>query len=667
MFKHLSFKKKLFVLLFPLLAGLLFFSGQKTYDNFQNRNSILQLTELLNYSIVSSKLVHELQKERGLTAGTLSAAEGDNQFRVKLNNQRKLTDEALESQQKETAHLSNDSLTSSIVSINNSINSKISQLNGIRNKVDQRSINLNEAIPFYTGLNANLLSVSSISALLNDNAHLVMQLRAYFNFLQAKERAGIERAVMSAVFNNRSFQDSQFQRMVQLVTEQDTYLNNFKTLASGEQINFFDDLAEQDAFSTVESMRATALMKYIEGGFDVPSQEWFSVATDRINALKEMEDKLSNDILVDARDELDAITMEIWIFDIISIGVIGIVAVIVTLFVRQLGSQIQSLIQSMSQASEKKDVSVRSRVLSSDELGSCASYFNNMMETFEQALSQIETHSIQLATASEETTRITSSTAGNLDQQKNETTQVAAATEEVSSSIKEVSSSTENILQSASLVEENTRNGVEGVSLTVQNMRQLKEEMFKANEQVKQLRASSGEIHSIVDVIKSVAEQTNLLALNAAIEAARAGEQGRGFAVVADEVRTLAQRTQESTDQIESMVTRFQLDADNVATTIEASTAKVDGSVQQTEVLSGQLSDIQDSVAHINLLCVQVTSITQDQVVATGEIAEKVGSIDTLSSVNSDAGSQIMDAAEQQSTLAVNLRTLAGSFTFGRT
>ncbi|MFT2109572.1 methyl-accepting chemotaxis protein [Marinomonas sp. 2405UD68-3] len=610
--------------------------------------------------------MHELQKERGLTAGFLSSGKRDNSFKNRLDDQRKTTDDALTNQQREMERLSSSALTSTIVNINSSISSKINQLNNIRQKVDQRSIKVGEAIPYYTGLNANLLSVSATSALLNDNAYLVMQLRAYFNFLQAKERAGVERAVMSAVFNNQSFQGNQFQRMVQLVTEQEAYLNNFITLASGDQINFYDGITKKDAFSTVESMRAVAVMKYIEGGFDVPSQEWFSVATDRINALKEMEDKLSSDILSDAGKELDSITMDIWITDAISIGVIGLVVVIVTLFVRQVSSQIQSLIQSMSQASEKKDVSVRSRVLSSDELGNCASYFNNMMDTFEKTLSQIESNSIQLAAASEETTNITSSTAGNLDQQKSETTQVATATEEMSVSIKDVSSNAENILQSANLVEKNTESGVKGVSLTVQNMRKLKDDMSKANEQVKQLRASSGEIHSIVDVIKAVAEQTNLLALNAAIEAARAGEKGRGFAVVADEVRTLAQRTQESTNQIESMVTRFQLDSDNVATSIEASTVKVDGSVQQTELLSSQLNEIQKSVAHINSQCVQVTSITQDQVVATGEIAKKVGSIDSLSTVNFEAGSQIMDAAEQQSILAENLRMLAGSFTFSR-
>ena len=390
------------------------------------------------------------------------------------------------------------------------------------------------------------------------------------------------------------------------------------------------------------------------------------MATNRINALKEMEHKLAEDILIEASAEINSATVSIWVSSIVSLVLIILVGLIVTMFTRQLGRQIKTLSESISQASASRDVSVRCQVLSTDELGLCGTHFNNMMVTFEKALSQIDLNSVQLATASEETSSVTASTSHNLEQQKNETAQVATATEEMSSSIREVSASVLTISDSADLVGTNTKNGVEGVARTLSSMKQLKSEMSNANERVTELRTSSSEIHSIVDVIKAVAEQTNLLALNAAIEAARAGEQGRGFAVVADEVRTLAQRTQESTNQIESMVARFQADSDNVASTIEKSVSEVDDSVQQTELLSRQLNDIQHSVIQINDLCSQVTSITQDQVTATSEIAEKVGSIESLSMVNSDAGSQILEAAEQQALLATSLRNLASSFNFSR-
>ena len=261
MYKNLSFRKKLIVLIFPLLAGLLFFSGQRVYENIQERRSISQIAELLNYSVVSSRLVHELQKERGLTAGFLSSEKSDEKFKTRLNDQRKLTDKALLNQQAAIITLSSSALIPSIISVNNAINDNVNKLIDIRKKVDQRSIQTDQAIPYYTGFNSHLLSVSAKSALLSGNGILVIQLRTYFNFLQAKERAGIERAVMSSVFNLQSFQGSSFQKANQLIAEQNAYIDNFKTLASADQLSFFSSLIKKEAFAVVEAMRSTAASK----------------------------------------------------------------------------------------------------------------------------------------------------------------------------------------------------------------------------------------------------------------------------------------------------------------------------------------------------------------------------------------------------------------------
>ncbi|RDH86218.1 MAG: methyl-accepting chemotaxis protein [endosymbiont of Escarpia spicata] len=227
-------------------------------------------------------------------------------------------------------------------------------------------------------------------------------------------------------------------------------------------------------------------------------------------------------------------------------------------FASRISKPILQLSRTIKDIEQNSDLTQRVAIQSSDELGMAAGAFNSLMKKFQNSLQQVNDASVQLATTSEETSVITEQTNTIVQNQLMETTQVATAMNEMSATVQEVANSTSNASETAAMANSEATAGQQAMEQTIVQIRQLALDVESTSNVIKTLEKNSGEINSVLDVIKSIAEQTNLLALNAAIEAARAGEQGRGFAVVADEVRTLASRTQASTEEINQMIEKLQ-------------------------------------------------------------------------------------------------------------
>ena len=308
------------------------------------------------------------------------------------------------------------------------------------------------------------------------------------------------------------------------------------------------------------------------------------------------------------------------------------------------------------------DLSNRIAYSGHDELGRVCDAFNTMGEQFRQLLSEISDSVHQLASASEETSSVTLQTQQGLRNQQNRTAEVATAMNEMTASMSEVKNSVDQAAEAAKTCEKEAEDGMSVVSETIHAIRAVSAEVENAAATIHGLEEDTEKMGSILDVIKGVAEQTNLLALNAAIEAARAGEQGRGFAVVADEVRTLASRTQESTQEIHAMIERLQNGTQSAVLVMERSKEQAENSVEQSTKADASLKSINASVNTILEMNTHIAISVDEQSSVADNINENVVSINQVAEETVMGAEQTALASEELAKLASHLQSMVGRF-----
>jgi len=616
-------------------------------------STITRLTEL---SVVYSELVHELQKERGMTAGYLSSK--GTKFVSKLPNQRQNTDSKIS---KRTQYLNENKFhLSEIKQLNQSVSQSIQQLASIRQQVLNQSISTPDAIKFYTQLNAKLLSVAVLNSDISTDALVTKETVAYYNFLQGKERAGIERAVLSSTFSADKFASGMLVKFISLVTEQKTFFNNFSSFANDSNIAFFQESNNHPAVREVMKLREVASNK--SENFGIDSEYWFNQSTGRIGQLKKVETKLSETLLGLARTKQSS-AFNSMVISIISTSVLVLLALFISHFIiKELTERVHDLTSLMTKVRDDNDLRVQSELLGKSELGEIASSLNLTLQKFSSAISEISSSSITLASASEETSQTCDHNSQSMHEQQEGIALIATAVEELSATVQEVANNTQSTATSAREADQQAKNGLDIVRKSYKSIDTLAQDIDGLAVQITSLHESSNNITNVVDVIKSVAEQTNLLALNAAIEAARAGEQGRGFAVVADEVRTLAQRTQDSTSEIESFINSLQADANSAYNVIESSQKKAEDAVKSSKDVEEMLGEITTSVSDIFAMTEQVATAIEEQAVVTQDVAQNVVTIEQKSMESTTGASQIAVTAKEQAQLATTLQDIASTF-----
>ncbi|MCG8428965.1 MAG: methyl-accepting chemotaxis protein [Chromatiales bacterium] len=282
-----------------------------------------------------------------------------------------------------------------------------------------------------------------------------------------------------------------------------------------------------------------------------------------------------------------------------------------------------------------------------DEIGKLMDSMETMVVSLREIITKFRNMGGNLNQAATEMQNIATTTTSGIERQTAETEQVATAMHEMTVTVQDVARNAEEAARAASEADSDANGGREVVQKTIDSIKTLSNDIYNATEVIQKLQNESNNIGSVLDVIRGIAEQTNLLALNAAIEAARAGEQGRGFAVVADEVRTLASRTQQSTQDIQKMIEKLQEGANNAVATMEHSLAQVSSSVDQANQTGTSLDTITSAVSTINEMNVQIASAAEEQRMVTEEINRSIDNIKNISEESAE-GARETSASSQK-------------------
>jgi len=617
-----------------------------------------------------ANLIHETQKERGATAGFLGSH--GKKFTQKLPKQRLLTDTKIAIFLKEIQAFSNfphDIKLQKDLTV--ALNS-IKQIKSIREGVDNFSLPAKKAIGYYTDNNARFLVVVADLIPKMQTAKQTRDITAFYNFLMAKERAGIERAVLTNSFARNKFLPGMKDKFVKLLTEQESFTTAFLAVADTNTKKYYFQIMQGKIISEVNRMRNIALQAHTIGGFGVDASYWFDMITKKINLLKKVDDHLSTKLIAVSDEKYSSEKSSLFLYSLVMFLVILFTVILSYIISKNITNSIDKISYGMKQFLEflnrKHNIIEKIELDGSDELAIVAKMVNNQTDQINEGIENdmlcvgeailvldkmAQGHykcRVQTQASNSQIQTLANTINKMLDIQSNIMKDILNGLEKYShynylDSIaldSKISGETKALVDGinhlgeaiVSLLNESFNNSTE----LLQQAQTLQDEMNRlhtsADEQAKQLEVTttavakmtesigdtstrakevvvqSNDIKNVVKIIADIAEQTNLLALNAAIEAARAGEHGRGFAVVADEVRKLAEGTQKSLAEINaniSVLSQSIMDIDvtiqdqsSSANQINKAIEDIDAQTQRNAQTAAQVSEIADSVQEMS-------------------------------------------------------------------
>ncbi|GGP58948.1 methyl-accepting chemotaxis protein [Shewanella saliphila] len=658
---NLKISRKLALLVLPPLLLSIVFGGLFVSDEYRGKQQLELVIDLSNVAIINSALVHELQKERGMSAGFIGSK--GQSFKDALPSQRKLTDSQI-ARFKQFAQ--QDDFPQHLQATYNQVASSLTQLNAMRSNVSNLTITVAEQVSYYTQMNTLLLSMVDAAASQSKDSELSMRLKSFAAYLQLKERAGIERAVLSTTFGHSEFAPNLYRKFVTLVAEQQTYAERFMAAAHSNNIEVFKQAQRSKAMADVQALREVAFTQNRAAMLAQNPEDWFKISTARITMLTQLEKQFGDDLTQLSQQKLEQATEQMYISIAVLIIALAFVIFMSLAVTRYLHHSLGVLHKEITHAGTQFDLTTRLPHQSEDEFGQISLAFNQMMAEFEEVIGQVHSNAVNLVDAVEQMNGYTRSLQSDVQQGSSEAEQVASAMTEMSATVNEIAANAVQASDASAKANLEAKNGENDVNKTSDAIQILANEIADAADAIGRLDVDVQSIVTILDVISSIAEQTNLLALNAAIEAARAGEQGRGFAVVADEVRTLAQRSQTSTEDIKNMTERLQAGAATAVSAMKRGQQQAQVSVDESKHAGNELKLIADHVSVIDSMNEQIAASTHEQSAVAEEVNRNAMKITEIYHNTQDISQQLASLNDNLLSDASNMSQQVSKFTLSK-
>ncbi|GMR19948.1 MAG: methyl-accepting chemotaxis protein [Gammaproteobacteria bacterium] len=631
--KNLTIKTKIMLMLmFPML-GLGYFGIYSVSEKMDVAAEMGAIQPLAQLAVKASTLVHETQKERGATAGYLGSK--GKKFAQELPAQRSSTDAKRAELKDFLKDFNAETFGNGFKAKLNDALGRLNQIDAKRSVVSSMNIKMGDAISYYTGMNRAFLGVIDHMTKLTENGKVARAIAAYINFLQGKERAGVERAVMSSTFARDSFAPGMLKKFGTLVAEQNSYTNVFLSLATDEAKNIYKQKMSSSIVNEVNSMRQVAYAKANEGGFGIEATVWFRTITGKIGLLKETEDWLSKDLIATV-DDLYGSAQTTKVLYIGLVSVIGVLTLLMAFFIAlNITGDLKNALLALEDIAEGEgDLTRRLDATGKDEIAKLSDAFNRFAGKIQDMVSQIKNTSGSILNGSQEIST------GNID--------LSQRTEEQASSLEETASSMEEMTSTVKQNADNARQANQLANVAREQAEKGGSVVSDAINAMAEINGSSKKIADIISVIDEIAFQTNLLALNAAVEAARAGEQGRGFAVVASEVRNLAQRSATAAKEIKDL--------------ISDSVDKVKAGSELVDKSGETLTEIVQGVKKVSDIVSEIAAASQEQSSGIDQVNKAVMQMDEMTQQNAALVEEAAAASKSMEEQAKGLYTMVSMF-----
>lgn len=577
--------KILSLLVIPLavIMGLALFIGGKSFITLQESKKLEVLT---NLAPDISSLIHELQKERGISAVFLGG-KGGVEASNKLKDQKVNTDSYNNIYAEQIRMFPKEEYGDKFLNLIDESTLKLKKLNRIRSQVKNNKIKASEMASYYTSTISSLLSMVGEMAGLSSNSDITNYIAKYIVIIKAKEYMGQERAIGGIGFGQGIFTDGIYNKFIGLINKQEALLSIFNMYATKQEKEYYNITLTGKDVNEVARMRKVAISK--NNIYSVPGSYWFETITGKINKLKKVEDNIK-DNMGNVMSSVITVTLYKLIFLIVLLIAVSIINVISALsIVNGILKPVKGLEVGINELSNY-DLSKLVEVQSSDEIAMMTEKFNNSINKLKELVENVRGSSNGILSSAEKMNE-TSTVINDMGKYQQESiSQINIAIAESSEMINQIQTNSDD---------------------TVNSVNNIERSSSKANMAMTQLKANSKEILSVTSVIAGISNQINLLALNASIEAARAGDVGRGFAVVADEVGKLASVANKSTDEISKITKQLESDINLTDTSLSSISSAISS-------ISSNANLVSESVAQQSVAMEEISSTVEsfnDQVI----------------------------------------------------